>query len=84
MGKLALLVIAVIAALLWFRHKAGAEARGTRTRSSANSPPEGAPVQRMVQCAKCGVHLPSSEALLDTQGEAFCSHAHRNAGKPVS
>lgn len=84
MGKLALLVIAVIAALLWFRHKAGAEARANRTRSSAGSPPERAQVQRMVQCANCGVHLPSGEALLDTQGEAYCSHAHRNAGKPVS
>jgi uncharacterized protein len=84
MGKLALLVIAVIAALLWFRYKAGAEARRARASSSAQSSPERPQVQRMVQCANCGIHLPSGEAFLDTQGEAYCSHAHRDAGKSVS
>jgi len=83
MGKLALLVIAVIAALLWFRYKAGAEARVTRARSRAQPSPERPQVQRMVQCANCGVHLPSGEALLDAQGEAFCSVGHRSAGKPA-
>ena len=83
MGKLALLILAVIAALLWFRYKAGAEARVTRARSRAQPSPERPQVQRMVQCANCGVHLPSGEAILDAQGEAFCSVAHRSAGKPA-
>ena len=40
MGKLALLILAVIAALLWFRYKAGAEARVKRARSRAQASPE--------------------------------------------
>ena len=81
MGKLALLVVAVIAALLWFRYKAGAEGRAARARDRATARPQ---VESMVRCANCGVHLPSGEASLDAQGEAFCSPAHRNAGKRAS
>lgn len=34
----------------------------------------------MVQCAHCGIHLPASEAQVDSTGHAFCSTAHRQAG----
>ena len=83
MGKLALLVVAVIAALLWFRYKAGAEGRAARAREreQATARPQ---VDSMVRCAHCGVHLPSGEASLDAQGEPFCSPAHRSAGKRAS
>jgi uncharacterized protein len=81
MGKLALLALAVIAALLWFRYKAGAESRAARARDQASARPQ---VERMVRCANCGVHLPAGEASLDAQGEVFCTPAHRSAGKRAS
>ncbi len=34
----------------------------------------------IVPCARCGVHLPVSEAMLDIGGRAYCSDAHRLAG----
>ncbi|MFZ2162180.1 MAG: PP0621 family protein [Sideroxyarcus sp.] len=35
-----------------------------------------APVEEMVRCAKCGVHLPKSESIL-AGGNYYCSDAHR-------
>ncbi len=34
--------------------------------------------ESMLQCAHCGVHVPSSEALLSGT-RAYCSSAHRDA-----
>ena len=34
-----------------------------------------APIENMVECATCHVHLPKSEAFL-VQGKFYCSHAH--------
>jgi len=35
--------------------------------------------ERMVACARCGVHLPESEAL-EGDGGRFCSEEHRRLG----
>ena len=43
-------------------------------RSGKNSEP----VEDMVRCAHCGVHLPKHESIL-AGGEYFCSEAHRQA-----
>lgn len=37
------------------------------------------PVEGMVACAHCGVHLPASAALLG-QGKTYCSVSHRDSG----
>ena len=51
------------------------------TGSAAPGAGHGAPrpdaIQRMVQCAVCGVHLPGSEAKF-AGGRVFCSDAHRD------
>ncbi len=31
----------------------------------------------MLQCARCGVHFPASEALTDAGGAVYCSEEHR-------
>lgn len=36
--------------------------------------------QAMLACARCGVHLPSGEALTDAEGQSYCCAAHRDAG----
>lgn len=33
--------------------------------------------ESMLQCARCGVHFPASEALIDADGAAFCCEEHR-------
>ena len=72
MGKLALIVLVVIAAMLWFRYKTGG--------SAARFKPGPAPaVEKMVACARCGVHLPATDVLLDSVGRPYCGKAHRDA-----
>jgi uncharacterized protein len=34
--------------------------------------------ERMVQCAHCGIHFPSSEAVSNASGTLFCSTEHRS------
>ena len=43
-------------------------------RPSARTP------EAMVDCARCGLHLPASEALRDADGRAYCCAEHRAAG----
>ncbi len=35
--------------------------------------------EKMVQCARCGIHLPVSEAIAGHDAQLFCCEAHRNA-----
>jgi hypothetical protein len=52
---------------------------GTRTRQTRSSAePKGA--ETVVACVRCGVFLPSSEALLDDAGRTFCCESHRHDG----
>lgn len=37
-------------------------------------------VEDMVRCARCGVHLPRSEAIM-SGGEFYCGEEHRRQGK---
>ena len=72
MAKLALLLLAVVAVVLWLRFKAG------DLKSRAKQRP-GPTVARMVICMECSVHLPATEALCDNSGRFFCCEAHRSA-----
>jgi uncharacterized protein len=47
-------------------------------RSGGEAPP--AAGENMVQCARCGVHLPRSESIT-TQGRYYCSQEHQRAGE---
>lgn len=77
------------ALLLWLLYSPGVRKllRGLRA-GDAHQPQEPAarpsapdPQQpvAMVPCARCGVHVPGSDALANEAGELFCSEAHRRA-----
>ncbi len=81
------LLLAVL--VLWLLYSPGVRrlVRGLRADepdSDAPAPTRRAPAPpqplTMVPCARCGIHLPSSEALVDDAGRPFCSEAHRRAG----
>ena len=36
--------------------------------------------ERMVDCARCGVHLPASESVRGPDGRDYCCAEHRAAG----
>ncbi len=48
---------------------------GSQTRPVSSD--QTAPSEPMLQCAKCGVHIPASEAIAEKDGQAFCSEDHR-------
>jgi len=52
-----------------------------RKREQAERRAEAREPERIVACAKCGVHLPAAEALRG--GDAYyCCAEHRDAGRP--
>lgn len=75
---LLVVVVVVIAVLLGLRRPRSPSSRSAGTKSSRD--PGNAPVAPMRVCSHCGVHLPLSEALLDSADRAYCSETHRLAG----
>ena len=71
MTKIILLVLGLLL-VYWilrnYRRRVGRQ--GTR--------PPAAGGEDMVQCARCGVHLPRSESIT-TQGRFYCSQDHQRA-----
>jgi uncharacterized protein len=70
-----LLLIAVVFVVLWAMRRAALPPPPSPPRQP--SPPK---LEAMVRCSHCGLHLPRSEALLDTEGKPYCSVQHRIAG----
>lgn len=67
------LLLLALGALLWWHWR--------KARDGAVPPSETPrPVERMVRCAHCGVHLPESDALADG-ARHYCNAAHRDAAR---
>jgi uncharacterized protein len=47
------------------------------TRAPSDSADNKSPIEQIVQCAHCGMHVPASEAVHSAAGAVFCSHEHR-------
>lgn len=73
MSKLILLLFLGLLAYLVLKGLQRAAAR----RGEQAKRPQAA--ERMVACARCGVHLPESEAI-EGDGGRFCSEEHRRLG----
>ncbi|MCD6661857.1 MAG: PP0621 family protein [Comamonas sp.] len=69
-----LLILAIIAVI----YAAARGQRKTPTRT-ARGKPATRPPQNMVACARCGVHLPESDALREGKHH-YCCAAHRDQG----
>jgi uncharacterized protein len=74
LGKV--LVLLLVAMAVWFLVK-GLGRPAARERR----PAETGTGERMVTCARCGVHLPESEATASGV-RFFCSEEHRRLGEP--
>lgn len=73
-----LVTVLVVALLLWLlfgRPRRGGASGGAPAPGAGRS----APLEGMVACAHCGVHLPASETL-PAHGRHYCCAAHRDAG----
>ncbi|TDM09649.1 MAG: hypothetical protein C4K60_10560 [Ideonella sp. MAG2] len=73
-----ILLLAAVALVWWWLSSRRKQLRGhTSQRSSTDPAPDG---QAMVACARCGVHLPQSDALADEAGRHYCGEEHRRLG----
>jgi len=71
-----LLLFFIFMVLLWqWRHARQPKVRAARK----NTRPT--PVQEMLQCAHCGVHMPAADAIKGRKG-LYCSAAHCQAQEP--
>jgi uncharacterized protein len=75
MGLIRILIILVLAYLAWQLIKTTL-ARTARLRGPGNDR-DGASGEKMVPCARCGVHVPAGEAV-QHRNLAFCSQAHQD------
>jgi uncharacterized protein len=66
-----LLLIGLILVILWFFRRS--ENRRSRTKGT----PAARRPERMVKCARCGIHLPESESIQDGASH-YCCAEHRN------
>ncbi|HYG41734.1 MAG TPA: PP0621 family protein [Bordetella sp.] len=84
MGKLLLWVIVILVIMMVARIAA---ARANNRRNAPKPPPQAPvrqpgsqPVESMVRCAHCGIHLPRSEAVM-LEGKVWCSREHARLGE---
>jgi len=66
-----LLALAVYVAWKWLQRTSMTQSTPTKPRAMS--------AQAMVSCARCGLHVPQSDALA-VDGRYFCSDEHRRLG----
>ena len=76
MMKYLLLAVVLLVAISIWRHNH----RKDRAASAPPRKPQLPEKENMLRCAHCGVHLPSSDALIDPQALPYCSAEHRRQG----
>lgn len=72
----AVILVVLLVMRLLARHSAASKSRAQSTPRKGRKR-----FEAMVQCAHCGVHLPSSDAV-HSHGNTWCSHEHARLGKP--
>ena len=76
-----LLLLLIVVAVLWLMRLGRSSAPNPKTTGAAPSPAQ-PPVQQVVACAHCGVHLPLGDAVTGRAGRFYCSEAHRQLQDP--
>lgn len=78
MSRLILLLAAVALVWWWLSSRRKAVRTDETTHKTGAEQHTGA--SQMVSCARCGVHLPQSDALQDDAGVFYCGEEHRRLG----
>ena len=78
--KYVLVVLAVVFGVWLWRQRRRADPESTAAPPAPPSHPD--PVQAMVACRHCGLHLPASDAIPGRLG-GYCSADHRQAAEPT-
>lgn len=72
MTKLALIILAVVAFVLWLRFAV------RQKREETVEPPTVRDAGAMIPCAHCGILFPRTDAVRDVGGRQFCCLSHRD------
>lgn len=70
-------LVAVVVVMWLTRSKKISSSASPNTTEPSAAPEPGSTVERMVQCAHCGTHIPASESIMAPSGAVFCSDEHR-------
>lgn len=83
MGKLlfwiVLIILVLFVARIAGRMAAQRQSGAQSDKGKKQAPAQPKPLESMVRCAHCGIHLPRSEALLQN-GQTWCSADHARLG----
>lgn len=74
--KVLLWLVIAILVVVWLKKSSKLKVSGQAAAESHAS--EGG--ERMIPCARCGVHVPASESVTNFAGQTFCSEEHRRLG----
>jgi len=79
-----LLIWAVIAFLVlaWVMRSKKAQGHAADNLRKAQGPGRSSQPEAILQCARCGLHVPVSEAVTHAPGIVFCSDEHRRQTYP--
>ena len=81
MSRLLIWLILVLVAWWWIRRHFSPPRPPVRDKSQAAGRKQAiAPPEAMIDCVRCGLHLPASEAVRDPAGRPYCCAEHRDAG----
>ena len=69
--------ILVIVAIVWLSYRIYQNWKAKVSASSQQKPKSNSDIKNMVQCAKCGVHIPEHEAV-KSSNEFYCCESHKN------
>lgn len=75
--KLGLWLLIAAVALLWFNHAKKQRMKSRKAHAAQTAASTDADAEQILACAHCGLHVPASDALVDTAGAHFCCEAHR-------
>lgn len=73
-----------LAFLVWLAVRTLGGSRKSVDRTRADEPVTPPGIETVTQCAWCGVHVPSGEAVTLADGRVYCSEAHREAARQVT
>ena len=73
----ALIVLLAVLAGVWLWR------RGQRIEAPRRPTPPGGALPVMLRCARCGTHVPASDAVTGAGGLPYCCAAHRRESEPA-
>ncbi|RJG03731.1 PP0621 family protein [Noviherbaspirillum sedimenti] len=80
--KLLIWLVIAFLVLAWVMRSKKAPGPDASDQNKPLAPDRNIPPEPILQCARCGLHVPASEAVTHASGSVFCSEEHRRQSFP--